>query len=157
MNRRRVECVGGIVLDESARLLLVLRANEPAKGCWSVPGGRKEAGESDAVATAREVHEETGLRVVVGALAGAVQRDGPHGSVYLIRDYHCALAHGVDPTDVRAGDDAADAGWFTPQQVRNLGCSPGLVETLDRWGLLSPPDSVPGSAVRGSVSGSSAG
>lgn len=157
MNRRRVECVGGIVRDDSARLLLVLRGNEPAKGCWSVPGGRKEAGESDAVATTREVHEETGLRVVVGALAGTVERDAPDGSVYLIRDYHCALVDGVDPGDVRAGDDADDAAWFTTQQVRNLECSPGLVETLDRWGLLSPPDSVPGPAVRGRVSGSSAG
>jgi len=156
VSRLRVECVGGIVRDESDRLLLVLRGNEPAKGCWSVPGGRKEAGESDAVATAREVHEETGLRVVVGALVGIVERDGPDASVYLIRDYHCALVDGVDPSDVRAGDDAEDAGWFTSEQVRGLGCSPGLVETLHSWGVL-PPDPAPGPGSPGGLSGSIAG
>jgi hypothetical protein len=84
-----VDCVGGIVLDGDGRLLLVLRGRAPSAGTWSVPGGRVEAGESDADATAREVLEETGMRVEVGRLAGEVERDGLGGDVYVIRDYLC--------------------------------------------------------------------
>ncbi|MGZ4428505.1 MAG: NUDIX domain-containing protein [Nocardioidaceae bacterium] len=136
MERDTVDCVGGIVRDDAGRLLLIRRGTEPAKGCWSVPGGRVEDGEDDATATAREVLEETGLAVVVGALAGAVRRDGPGGVVYAIRDYHCRPARHADPAAVRAGDDADDVGWFRPDQVRGLRCSPGLVEALEEWAVL---------------------
>jgi ADP-ribose pyrophosphatase YjhB (NUDIX family) len=124
------------VLGEDARLLLVRRGQEPAKGTWSVPGGRVEAGESDPVATAREVLEETGLRVQVGRLVGTVERAAPGGGVYVIRDYLCHPAPEADPGAVRGGDDATDAAWFTPDEVAALHTAPGLVEALTSWGVL---------------------
>jgi 8-oxo-dGTP diphosphatase len=127
--------VGGIVRDGD-RLLLVRRGQAPARGTWSVPGGRVEAGESDAEATAREVLEETGLAVEVGALAGSVERDAPGGGVYVIHDYLCRPAPDADVTAVRAGDDADDAGWFTVAELRALATSPGLVAALESWGVL---------------------
>ena len=69
-----VACVGGLAYDGQGRLLLVQRANDPGRGLWSVPGGRVEPGEDDAAALVREMWEETGLRVVPGALVGRVQR-----------------------------------------------------------------------------------
>ena len=128
--------MGGIVTDGRSRLLLVRRGQEPARGTWSVPGGRVEGGESDAQATAREVLEETALRVRVGELAGYVEREAPSGGTYVIRDYHCVPEPDVDLTSVRAGDDADDARWFTHDEVRALDTSPGLVEALDAWGVL---------------------
>jgi len=130
-----IPCVGGLVRHDG-RLLLVLRGQEPAKGTWSVPGGRVEAGETDAEATAREVLEETGLPVVVGALAGEVERAAPGGGVYVIRDHLCSPAPGADVTAVHGGDDADDAAWFTPDEVRRLDTSPGLVDALVEWGIL---------------------
>ena len=135
----RIPCVGGIVVHASPdgpRLLLVRRGQEPAKGTWSVPGGRVEAGESDEAATAREVLEETALRVDVGGLVGSVERDAPGGGVYVIRDFACSPAVDADVAAVRAGDDADEVGWFTPDEVRRLDCSPGLVEALTDWGVL---------------------
>lgn len=92
--------------------------------------------ESDADAVAREVLEETALRVTVGELVATIERDAPDGSVYAIADYRCALASGVASDEVHAGDDAIDAAWFTPAQVRDLTCSPGLVEALEEWQVL---------------------
>jgi len=132
----RIDCVGGIVVDDRGRLLLVRRGTEPGRGLWSVPGGRVETGETDAEATAREVLEETGLRVRVGRLAGTVERAAPAGGVYVIRDRWCTLEPGADPDDVRPGDDAADCGWFSPDQVRALDCVPGLVDTFVEWQVL---------------------
>ena len=70
----RVHCVGALVHDDAARLLLVQRANAPGRGQWSVPGGKVERGESDVDAVRREVLEETGLHVRVGLRVGTVQR-----------------------------------------------------------------------------------
>lgn len=136
MKRQRVQCVGGIVVADDGRILLVRRGQEPAKGTWSVPGGRIELDEDDPTATAREVLEETGLPVVVGDLVGTVERDAPDGSVFVIRDYLCTPAKGADLSEVVAGDDAADVGWFTSQEVRKLDCAPGLVDALEGWGVL---------------------
>lgn len=132
----RIPCVGGVVHDARGRLLLVRRGHAPAKGSWSVPGGRVEPGESDVDATAREVLEETALAVTVGRLAGIVERAAPGGGVYVIRDFVCVPAVGADVDSVRAGDDADDARWFAPDEVRALDTSPGLVEALESWGVL---------------------
>jgi len=129
----RVDCVGGIVTDPSGRILLILRGKEPALGCWSVPGGRVEWDETVIEAAAREVLEETGVPVLVGELVGTVERDAPDGSVYVIYDFACTPLAQVDPV---AGDDADDVGWFTPDEVRTLECSPGLVDALVGWGVL---------------------
>ncbi len=138
VDRRRVPCVGGIVTDADGRVLLVRRGQEPAIGTWSIPGGRVEQGEDDAAATAREVLEETGLVVRVAEHVGTVERDAPDGSVYLIQDYRCHPVEGADPAAVVAGDDAADVGWFSSEEIRSLDCAPGLVEALTVWQVLPP-------------------
>lgn len=140
----RVPCVGAVVRDADGRLLLVRRGQEPAKGSWSVPGGRVEPGEDDVTATAREVLEETGLQVRVGRHVGSVERDAPDGSVYVIADYACTPLDVAATSAVVAGDDAADVGWFAPEEVRRLDCVPGLVTALEEWGFLpAMPRSLP--------------
>jgi 8-oxo-dGTP diphosphatase len=133
---RRVPCAGAIVRDEAERLLLIQRRNEPGAGLWSLPGGRIEAGETDQQAVVREVAEETGLVVTCGRLVGAVERPARPGSVFEIRDYAALVTGGT----LAAGDDAADARWFTPAETAALDAAgrltDGLVVALRSWGVL---------------------
>jgi ADP-ribose pyrophosphatase YjhB (NUDIX family) len=129
----RVPCVGGVVRDDAGRLLVIKRGQPPAQGRWSIPGGRVEAGESAVAAVAREVAEETGLEVCVGALVGSVERSGPGGVTYAIDDYLCAPTGGGT---LRAGSDATDARWVSAAELHALDCAPGLVEALRAWDLL---------------------
>jgi 8-oxo-dGTP diphosphatase len=128
----RVRCVGGVVRDGSGRLLMVRRARPPGEGLWTIPGGRVEPGEDDAAALARELKEETGLDVVVGGLAGTVERPGPDGVTFEIHDYAATVTGGT----LRAGDDAAEAGWIAPDRLCGLPVTPGLLDALVLWGLL---------------------
>lgn len=127
-----VAAVGGIAIRDD-RLLLVRRGRPPSAGCWSLPGGRVEAGESDAAALAREFREETGLEVEVGAFVGEVLRPGPDGVVYRIRDYRVAAGTGV----VRPGDDAADVAWVPLRELPEYPLTPGLLDTLRAWCIVS--------------------
>ena len=119
-------CAGAVVRDTSGRVLLVRRANDPGRGLWSIPGGRIEDGESARAAAAREVREETGLDIEVGEalLAEAI---GP----YFIEDFAATVVGGT----LLAGDDALEARWVTPDELRSLPLAPALLEALPRLGL----------------------
>lgn len=56
--------VGGIAVKDG-KILLIKRAFEPGAGKWSIPGGMVELGETMAEACAREMEEETGIKVEV--------------------------------------------------------------------------------------------
>ncbi|MDA2988299.1 MAG: NUDIX domain-containing protein [Actinomycetota bacterium] len=128
-----IPCVGAVVFDESGRLLLVQRANPPAQGKWSLPGGRQEPDESSIDGVVREVLEETGLVVRVEREVGTVQRQAPSGDTYVIRDFVCTT-----PTteSVVAGDDASDARFFEIAELGDVDTSEGLLEALREWRLI---------------------
>ncbi|MFD1543632.1 NUDIX hydrolase [Nonomuraea guangzhouensis] len=128
----RVNCVGAIIVDASDRLLLIKRGHPPGAGRWSIPGGRVEPAETDAAALRREVLEETGLLVTVGPLVGTVDRPGPDGVTYEIRDYRATVTAGT----LTAGDDAADARWCSRDDLVRLALTDGLLEALTAWDAL---------------------
>ena len=128
-----MECAGAVVRDEQGRLLLVRRGHEPGLGVWSLPGGRLEPGESAAQAAAREVLEETGLEVDIGELLATVDLWGG----YRVHDFTGTVVGG----ELRAGDDASDVRWCTPDEVTLLELSTGLLDELRRMGAMPPAPS----------------
>jgi ADP-ribose pyrophosphatase YjhB (NUDIX family) len=127
-----MRCVGAVVHDPAGRLLVICRGHPPGEGLWSLPGGRVEPGETDAAAVVRELREETGLQVTLGALIGSVTRPGPADVTYDIHDYAATVTGGK----LRAGDDAAEVRWVTELELRALPTTPGLLEALTEWNVL---------------------
>jgi ADP-ribose pyrophosphatase YjhB (NUDIX family) len=125
--------VGAIVRDRLGRLLVIKRGHPPGEGLWSIPGGRVQAGESDAEAVARELAEETGLSVRAGRPVGHVRRPGPSADVVFdIYDYEATVVAGR----LAAGDDADEARWVTTADLRDLPLTPGLLDALTAWSVL---------------------
>ncbi len=125
MSRRPEMAVGAIIIDDD-QLLLIRRATEPAKGRWSLPGGRVEWGESLAYALVREVFEETGVECVVGELVGWVERISPDHH-FVIFDFE---AHPLSDGAPVPGDDASEAAWVPLHEVPELDLVAGLLDFL---------------------------
>ncbi|MGW4941448.1 (deoxy)nucleoside triphosphate pyrophosphohydrolase [Actinoplanes sp. NPDC004185] len=84
------------VIVQDGRVLACERSAPPeVAGRWEFPGGKVEAGETDAQALARECAEELGVRVAVGARVGP---DVPlaHGRAVL-RVFTVTLLNGDEP------------------------------------------------------------
>lgn len=125
-----VIAVAAVVRDEQGRLLLVRRATNPQKGRWTLPGGKVEFEESLPEAVAREVLEETGVRVAVGPMAGVMSVLFADGC-YEVHDFYAHYRAGA----VRAGSDADDARWFTPEELPALPLTQDLLDYLTRYNV----------------------
>jgi 8-oxo-dGTP diphosphatase len=64
MGDRRVKVGVGVLLTDGDKVLLGLRKGKHGGGTWSLPGGHLEYGETFGACAAREVEEETGLKVI---------------------------------------------------------------------------------------------
>ncbi|MGC2288665.1 MAG: NUDIX domain-containing protein [Thermoplasmata archaeon] len=80
LNLRAGVCVGAAIFRGGRLLMLRRAALDPAfPGRWDIPGGSVEEGESLEDAIRREVLEETGFRVRVGAPYAASIFDATYG------------------------------------------------------------------------------
>src|ERR1700722_12334361 len=112
------------------KILLVRRARFPARGLYSLPGGRVEFGETLQAALHREVDEETSLRIEIIGLAGwrEVVPGTTGGGHYLIMSFAARWASG-EPV---LNDELDDFKWLTPDALGDLKVTGGLAEVIQQ-------------------------
>jgi ADP-ribose pyrophosphatase YjhB (NUDIX family) len=110
------------------RILLVRRARSPAKGFYSLPGGRVEFGESLHTALHREVAEETALKIEIIGLAGwrEVLPGTGGGGHYLIMSFAARWTAG-EPV---LNEEHDDFKWLAPDGLGDFKVTGGLQEVI---------------------------
>ena len=73
MSKRQVRAAGGVLWRDVDGRVEVAVVHRPRYDDWSLPKGKLDPEELEAVAAVREVHEETGFRCVLGRGLGATR------------------------------------------------------------------------------------
>jgi ADP-ribose pyrophosphatase YjhB (NUDIX family) len=112
------------------RILLV---KEPGEGCWSLPGGWADVGESPSEAAARETFEESGYRVRPARLLAAYDRDRqghppiPYHVYKLV--FSCEILDEIPTSDV----DTDGTQFFGEQDLPELSVSRVTPAQIERF------------------------
>jgi ADP-ribose pyrophosphatase YjhB (NUDIX family) len=97
---------------DTYRVLLVTRKGHPFIRKLALPGGFAHETETINETAARELAEETGVEHLQLNLVGLYSNPGRDPRGWVVSAAFAAVVD-ADLITVRAGDDAAQAGWFT--------------------------------------------
>ena len=151
MNLRIVQrnIVGAFIFSDDGKLLLgkTIKGGVYA-GCWVVPGGGMEPGETETTALIREVKEEIGIDIddakieqIEGVLTGQSEKVLRETSEKVLVDmsfynFKVTLQEKASAVKLVHEDDFIDARWFAPEEVGSLKLSPPGIVILQKLSLL---------------------
>lgn len=107
------------IRDQQLKLLLIQRKGPPHEGMWALPGGFLEIDEDLEACAKRELKEETGIDEVYLEQLYTFGRPGRDPRERVISVTYYALLPS-DRIELRAASDAADAAWFSLDQLPPL-------------------------------------
>jgi ADP-ribose pyrophosphatase YjhB (NUDIX family) len=123
----RREAVGAVVVRADGSVLLVRRKRAPGEGRWTLPGGKREQGETPAEAIVRELLEETGQSVRVIDRLCVVPLD-VEGFSFEIVEHLCVPVDAAAP--LRPADDVDDARWVPPADFGPFALSAAVLDVI---------------------------
>jgi 8-oxo-dGTP diphosphatase len=120
MSELIVSIVAALIRDEMGRVLLVRKRGTSA---FMQPGGKRDAGEDDATALARELDEELGCRVVSGSLKPLGEFVAPSANEpgWMVQ----AAVYAVDVTGtIKARAEIEEIAWIDPARTDGFTLAP---------------------------------
>jgi 8-oxo-dGTP diphosphatase len=132
MAKEEIRVVAAVIEHEGRYLITQRNANAVLPLLWEFPGGRVEAGESEASALLREVRGRIGVEVDVGAKLGEHLHDYTDYQVHLTM-YSCKLPAEARPYPATV----ADLRWVTSREFLDYDFPPADEKTMSKLlGLL---------------------
>ena len=119
------------VVPRGDKVLMIRRGTDRGYGHWGLPGGYVDRGEVVEQAAAREVWEETGLRVEPGELVGLFSEEG---DPVIVAVYSSQETGGA----LEAGPEALEVGFFDIDDLPEL-AFPRDREVLAKWKAIRGP------------------
>lgn len=129
---RMIEVVAGVIRDHRGRILLARRTEgRDLAGLWEFPGGKHEPDETAEAALKRELHEELGIDIEIGAPLIRVPQAYPHKrlslDVYEVRSWHGTVR----------GLEGQALAWVPPHKLGDYPMPPADIPVV---AAMSQPD-----------------
>lgn len=123
--------------DQSYRVLMIRRKDEPGKGLWALPGGFLDANGDRCLedAVLRELKEETNLNISNDDIYSSWVFDSIERSSRgrtITHAFFCVLSEENLP-EVSPGDDAAIAQWFPISEINPSDCFEDHYEIINHF------------------------
>lgn len=111
---KQLHVVAAAIVRDGRVLAAQRSATMSLPNLWEFPGGKIEPGESPRVALVRELHEELGCTVSVGASVVETRHEYDFATIVLATYYASIEAGEPAPTE------HADVRWCTAPELRSL-------------------------------------
>jgi 8-oxo-dGTP diphosphatase len=127
-----IEVAAGLVFRDGRLLITQRRRGGHLGGFWEFPGGKREPNETFEACLRRELSEELGIEVEVGALFDSVTYDYPEKSVHL--KFYCCRWLKHEPHALGCEAFA----WLTVSELAEYAFPPADARLLQK--LRSAPE-----------------
>lgn len=123
-----------VIVRQGDRVLLIRRINPPSKDMFAFPGGRGEPSETPEETALRELEEETGIVARHPQLFATYDLPNHDDEGRLTSHFFLSVytVEAESTGHVCAADDAAEAGWYTLEEIRTLPTPDSVLECAER-------------------------
>lgn len=119
-----IEVVGAVIRDAAGRLLTVRKRGTRR---FMLPGGKREAGEDDFAALAREIREELAVELVRSEPIGRFEAEAANEPGAIVRSHAYALEIAGE---IAIGAEIEELRWVDPTAPGDVPLAPLLVRCI---------------------------